>query len=247
MKSPPLARFKNADIYRIIPSRYPPIDLYRGVAPAEDWEFLQKVAMRTNHRLNEQEFPTGLIRPEDRIAASSSSYIMGPLSRPNPNGSRFADNSFGIVYAGLDFETAQAEVIAQREAFLRATHQRPQRIDVRVVVMTLSGDLHDLTNEDAEVLADPQMTARIGRQLRDAGSYGVLFNSLARPQGLCIGVFRPAVLSNCRQERHFAYVWDGTAISEVSEYSQRELPTSRDGTRIFCGESQVPSVPGKKK
>ena len=36
-----------------------------------------------------------------------------------------------------------------------------------------------------------------------------------------LGVLRPKVLSNCRQEQHLAYVWDGGSIRDV--YEKRPL------------------------
>ena len=40
--------------------------------------------------------------------------------------------------------------------------------------------------------------------------------------GACVAIFRPPVLSNCRQERHLCYVWDGHAITSV--YEKRSMP-----------------------
>ena len=240
MIDPPLVRFPTTTVYRIIPSRFPPVDLYREVAPAEDWQFLQGVAMRTNDRLAESNFSTGLIRPEDYVDKSNSSYILGPLSRPNPQGSRFADDSFGVLYAGLDSDTAQAEVIAQREAFMRATSQRPQRIDVRVVLLDLEGDVHDLRNEDPKLLHDIEWTRSLGIKLRNLGSYGLIFESKARPNGQCVAVFRPPILSNCRQERHFGYVWNGNSISEIIEYSSQTARRFRELEPFRLPGSSIP-------
>lgn len=240
MTMPPLVHFPLVTVYRIIPSRFPPVNLYQEVAPAEDWNLLQRVAMRTNNRLFETDFPTGLIRPEDRQEKCSSSYIVGPLSRPNPRGNRFADDSFGVLYAGLDFDTAQAEVIAQREAFMRATSQRPQRIDVRVVLLDLEGDVHDLRNEDPKLLNDIEWTRSLGIKLRNLGSYGLIFESKARPNGQCVAVFRPPILSNCRQERHFGYVWNGNSISEIIEYSSQTARPFREPEPFRPPGSSIP-------
>ncbi len=32
-----------------------------------------------------------------------------------------------------------------------------------------------------------------------------------------VAVFRPRLLSNCRQERHLCYVWDGRKIAIIYE------------------------------
>lgn len=216
MKDIPVVRFRNKTCWRIIPSRFPPVDLFQEIAPPEDWPFLQELEGATNERLREAIGVAGFVRPEDKVEQSSSHYIMGPLTHPNPDGSRFSDGSFGVIYAAFDLDTAVAEVKAEREEFLKRTHEPKQRVDMRVILMTLDGELHDLRGM-------PEMTEpacrSLGKQLRNAGSYGLVFESTRRPGGHCICVFRPPVLSNPRQERHFAFVWDGEEMVELVEYS----------------------------
>lgn len=216
----PLAQFRKALLWRIIPTRFPPVDLFRDVAPSDDWLLLQEFEGQTNERLIEQAFSRGLVRQEDRVEKSSSSYIMSPFTHPNPEGSRFSDGTYGVLYGGLDFATAIAEVKSQREVFLRHTSQKPQRLDMRAVVMELDGRLHDLRGSRADVLGDEDKTRTIARTLREDGSWGLVFNSEAAHGRPCACIFRPSVLTNCRQERHLVFVWDGRNISEILEYSK---------------------------
>ena len=65
------------------------------------------------------------------------------------------------------------------------------------------------------------MAQQTARDLRDAGSDGIVYQSVRRDGGECAAVFRPRLLSNCRQERHLCYVWDGARIATV--YEKREL------------------------
>lgn len=221
MNSTPLARLRTT-VWRIIPTRFPPVDLFREVASAEDWSLLQEFEGLTNSRLVEQELSRGLVRTEDRIEKSSSHYILGPLTHPNPDGSRFSDGAYGVLYAALDFDTAVAEVKQQREAFMAATGQKPQRIDMRVILMNLDGDLHDLRGSSFEdqTIEGLKRSREAGAELRSAGSNGIIFESSLRLGGTCVAVFRPPVLTNCRQERHFGFIWDGSAITDVYEYAR---------------------------
>lgn len=106
-----------------------------------------------------------------------------------------------------------------RADFLGYTSERPQKSDVRAIVIELNGDLHDLRSFFGENTPSLKQTQDIGYQLREAGSYGVLFPSNQAIGGECVGIFRPPALSSCRQERHLSLVWDGARISEVQEYS----------------------------
>lgn len=190
------------------------------MAPQEDWKFLAEFAGRTNARLREQATSGGLLRPGDCIEGSNSYYIQGPLAHVNPEGSRFSNGDYGVLYAGLDFDTALAEVKYQRERFLRRTSEGPQRFDMRVVVMDVDGEFHDLRGAPGIELSDTDKCLNLAQELRAAGSYGIVFDSERRPGGHCIAVFRAPVLKNALQERHFAFVWDGCEIIEILEYSK---------------------------
>lgn len=104
---------------------------------------------------------------------------------------------------------------------------------MRVYVTDLAGDLHDLRGRPAEFAdvyhpSDYAPGQRLARALLAAGAAGVVYASVRHPGGECAAVFRAAPLSNCRQERHLCYVWDGEAINAV--YEKRALrplrPTS---------------------
>ncbi|HYW32845.1 MAG TPA: RES family NAD+ phosphorylase, partial [Gemmatimonas sp.] len=64
----------------------------------------------------------------------------------------------------------------------------------------------------SEDYSAPQMLAT---RLRSAGSEGVVYGSVRHPGGQCAAVFRPRLLSNCRQAEHLGYVWDGVRINAV--------------------------------
>ena len=61
----------------------------------------------------------------------------------------------------------------------------------------------------------------LARTLREAGSNGIVWDSVRMRGGECVAVFRPTLLSNVRQERHLCYVWNGHVIETV--YEKREL------------------------
>ncbi|MGH9613311.1 MAG: RES family NAD+ phosphorylase, partial [Bryobacteraceae bacterium] len=49
----------------------------------------------------------------------------------------------------------------------------------------------------------------LAQSLLAAGSNGVLYRSVRRPGGECIACFRPALVTNVREDGHFEYQWSG--------------------------------------
>lgn len=208
--------------YRIIPSRFPPIGLFEKVARAEDLDAVFQIEAMTNDRLRDQVGDLALVPPEDRVAGPGTTLIMAAFTHLNPEGSRFTDGSFGVFYAGLTLDTAIAETKHHRGKFLAATDEPAQEIDMRVYAVDLAADLHDirpLVNNHAH-LYDPDTYIHaqgLATELRDAGSDGIRYHSVRHQGGECAAAFRPRLLSNCRQERHLCYVWDGAVIKTVYE------------------------------
>jgi hypothetical protein len=217
-----------APCYRIIPSRFPPIGPFDKVARPADLEAVFQIEAMTNDRLRDEVGDLALVPPEDRVAGPGTTPIMAAFTHPNPEGSRFADGSFGVFYASLALDTAIAETRHHRARFLAATDEPGQEIDMRVYAVDLSADLHDIRPlaDNHPHLFDPDIYIRaqaLANELRDAGSDGIRYRSVRHPGGECAAAFRPRVLSNCRQERHLCYMWDGTAIKTV--YEKRTLDT----------------------
>lgn len=86
--------------------------------------------------------------------------------------------------------------------------------------------MHDLRGrrDDWPAVYDPEDYAAgqaLAAALRREGSNGIAWDSVRHEGGQCAAVFRPPLLSHCRQERHLCYVWDGERIATV--YEKREL------------------------
>jgi hypothetical protein len=227
----PLAKVQWTPSWRIIPSRFPPVDLFERIAPKEDWGALYDVETLTNDRVRLEEGKTALIRLEDRVSGPGTSLIMAPFSHPDPCGDHLSDGTFGIAYANETFETALARSIRNREEFLRSTKQGPIVLQMRVLNVDLDGMLHDFRGRAANDIRDPAAARELCRALRENGSYGIIFNDPLVTSGTTVAALRPTVLSNCRQERHLAYRWDGTRIAEYYDYADhngkpawREVP-----------------------
>ena len=218
----PVAAVRWTPCYRIIPSRFPPISLFETVADPADLAAVYEIEAMTNDRLREETGALSLVPPEDRISGPGTSPVMAAFTHINPDGDRFTDGSYGAFYAGLSLETAIAETRHHRIQFLQATAEPAQELDMRVYAADLDAALHDIRamRESQPLLYHPASYAvsqQVARELRDAGSDGIVYQSVRHDGGECAAVFRPRLLSACRQERHLCYVWDGVTIGTVYE------------------------------
>jgi RES domain-containing protein len=212
--------------YRTIPSRFPPIDLFERVAAAEDLDAVVELESLTNDRLRDEVGEIQLVPPGERVVGPGAGYVMAAFTHPHPAGGRFSDAGHGAYYAARELATSIAEASHHRASFMRATRQAPQELDMRVLEAELDGRLHDargLQRRLVEVYdADDYGAGQsFARRLRQDGSDGVVYDSVRRPGGQCVAVFRPKRLRNCRATLHVTLVWDGDGIGDV--YEKRPL------------------------
>ena len=228
-----IARVAWKPAWRIVPSRFPPIQLFERVSDPDDLEAVLAVESMTNPRLRDEVGDIRLVPPEDRVIGPGASVIMAAFTHLDPEGSRFSDGTFGVFYAAVDLDTAIAETKHHRERFMRATRQRRMELDMRVYLVDLAAALHDLRGRRrafAAVYRNDDYTAgqSLAARLRKEGSGGIAYDSVRRRGGQCAAVFRPRLLSSARQERHLCYVWDGRQIAMVYEKRALDGDAGRD-------------------
>jgi hypothetical protein len=218
----PVATIRWEPCFRIIPTRFPPIALFEAVADPADLEAVFLIEAMTNDRLREETGDLALVPAEDRVSGPGTSPIMAAFTHLNPAGDRFSDGSYGVFYAGRTLETAVAETRYHRARFMEATDEPAQELDMRVYAVDLAGEMHDIRGMRANHPGYYHATSyavsqELARSLREAGSDGIVYLSVRHEGGECVAVFRPRLLSNCRQERHLCYVWDGRGIATIYE------------------------------
>jgi hypothetical protein len=131
--------------WRIIASRYPPIQLFERLTndPAI-WDALIELEQRTNPRVRDEIGDIALVAPEDRVTGAGASYVMASFTHLNPKGSRFSDGSYGVYYAASTLETAVAETVFHFEEFARDSNDPPRNEDMRVLVGSIQNDFEDV-------------------------------------------------------------------------------------------------------
>jgi hypothetical protein len=214
---------------RIIPSVFPPIDLFERVARPEYLDAVQAIESAFNPRLRDAVGDLSLVPPEERVVGPGAGYIMAAFTHVSPDGSRFSNGAYGVFYAARQEITAIAETRYHRERFMRMTNEERAELDMRVLGVTVKAPLHDLRGmrgilPEAYRLDDYTGSQLLGGALRAGGSNGVAYDSVRHEGGACVGVFRPRGLSSCHELKHLRYVWDGSRISDVMEIKRLPVP-----------------------
>lgn len=224
---PPLRRVRWHPCVRIIPSRFPAVDLFQRVADASDLERVHAIEALTNSRMRDDSGDMPLVPADDRASGPGSAWIMAPFTHVYGPGGRFSTREFGAFYAARSLDTAIAETRYHREQFLRATREPPMEIGMRALQTDLTAQLHDVRGESgrhSELYRSDDYTApqALASRLREGGSNGVVYDSVRHDGGQCVAVFRPRTLSNCRPAEHLGYAWDGSEITSVYRKSLLE-------------------------
>lgn len=213
---------------RIIRSRFPPIDLFEDIADPADWPLLISAEQKTNPRLMETIGNLDLIPAARRVGGQGATYLMAPFTHVSRDWqSRFGDGTYGVLYAGNSFEVALLETVHHHQNFMARTAEpegwtsqfRELRLDVRA-------SLRDLRGDPYAAALDPDSHAEshlVGRALKESGASGVVYPSVRRLGGECVGLFYPDLASNVRQARHLDYHWDGKRVDLFRDAGSGEV------------------------
>jgi hypothetical protein len=194
--------------HRLIPSQFPPIELFDTVATAEDLEAVMELAGWTNDRLAAGRI-NRLPRTEWVYGRSNASIVMASFLHVAPSGSRFNNSDLGGWYAASSLKTAMVEVAhhLRREAVdrRRANIQR----QFRQYTADLAGSYLDLRGKQAaypEAYASDSYTGSqiLGESIRASGNAGIIYDSLRELGGINIVAYRPRNVLNVVQADHYA-------------------------------------------
>lgn len=216
--APAVVRITWPKAWRLIRSIYPPIDLFEDIADPADWEALASAEAKTNPRVWEHLGRLDLVPPARRVSGPGSSYLMAPfvhVSHDRPG--RFTDGSYGVLSLGDSEEVCIREIAHHHAKVMAATSEAPGwTSQFRMLVTSLDRDLHDIRPiadcHDPDDYSAPQALAR---QLRSAGSNGVVYHSVRCPGGQCAGLFWPDLVPAPVQADHYDFHWNGTRVDRI--------------------------------
>jgi len=219
---PPAHRIRWSQAFRIVPSRFPPVGVYDRIADPADLDAVFAVEALTNPRLREEAGALKLVPKEHRVSGPGSTPVMAAFTHLNPEGSRFSDGTWGVFYAAHSVATAVEETVYHRERFLAATAEPACDVQMRCYRTRVDSRLHDIRGgwkreHDPDSYA---ASVKLARLLREAGSNGIVYDSVRHQGGECLAAFLPDVVAPCVQAQHLIYRWDGKRIAKVLEVSE---------------------------
>ncbi len=214
------------NLFRIIPSRYPPVGLFDEVASREDLDIIFEVESLTNDRLREEVGDLGLVPPQERIFGPGTTPVMAAFTHIG-YASRFTDGrDYGVYYGAKVLATAIKETCYHREHFLKQTNEPDTDLEMRCYTNQVTLPLHDLRFDTfARLFLDDYTESQsFGRQMKYSGSNGLVYNSVRHNGGLCVAVFKPIALTLTVQCGHYLYQWRASSQSIEHVLEIRELP-----------------------
>ncbi len=204
---PKTTHLEQDDTHRLIPNRYLEGEsvLSRLGLPPAQMEHLFQLDNTTNDRLTgEANLLPGITVHELVFGVPHFHIINAAFTHALPMGSRFSGPDRGVWYAGLSLKTAQAEVAFHYAKGLREINwQEEETVSYREFLADLRADFHDLRGDGGYKkclqLDSYRASQRLGRQLLNRGSAGVVYPSVRHASGTCIACFRPALVGNVRK------------------------------------------------
>lgn len=211
----------NDVFYILIPSRFPPVPLYRRIAGGYDDE-IAAVAELHNPRVKEKQRLLGQAGVNvDETSPRFQNWNHAPFAYSNPEGSWFFGPLVRCLEMSQDKQTALAVSVAKRERFLLRTKEAPIGLDMRMLSRRVRGSFLDaqglftnLTQVERRELGKGLFDRAKSEQLS-----GVLFRSIERPSGTRICVLDGNVLDRAVQGEHFRYAWDGERVSSLYTFN----------------------------
>lgn len=208
--------------HRLVPSRFPPIGVFDRVASPADARDAMELEGLTNDRVR-LAIERSAILPDDDwvVGVPGSTIVMAAFLHAVPEGGRFNGSQLGAWYAARDLQTAVRETIYHHTRRIAASSMGfDATITMREFVSALDARLIDLRGQQT---AQPMLfhsddyteSQRFGEARRQAGDIGIIWNSVRRPSGECVVIYRPRVLLPVTQGKHLEYRWHGSPEPEV--------------------------------
>ncbi len=220
---PRLTALRQFDTCRLIPSRF--ADLEDSVlAPLADDDGMLRdlfdLDNATNDRLRgESGLLPGIGVDELVFGVPNFRIINAAYAYARPEGSRFNDGERGAWYCAFEVETALAEVAFHKAVEYQEIGRFDDSVSYQALLADFSAGFHDLRGADAWddcLAADSYVASQaLAAELLEAGSMGVIYPSVRRPEGTNLACFRPALVGNVRKGHAYRLTWAGSPLPAI--------------------------------
>jgi len=223
--TPPLTAIARQATVRLISTAYFKPPVLRGLVDSpEEFEMLAEIEGLTNRRLKAETVGAGSLDPRETVfRAWGHTYINAAFAYTRAEGNRFNAGDRGAWYCGFDELTAIAEVGFHRTRELARIGRYADEAVYQSLLAGFIGDFHDLRQAAGplDCLGPDPTTAypagqALARELRQAGSRGLIYPSARRRSGICLVAFEPHSVQNVRPGARWKLVWDGAPRYSVT-------------------------------
>jgi len=224
MKSPKLTKIDWKGTHRLIPYHYSDPGSLNLLAQDDEalLSDLTELEGATNDRLLGESGQLPGISAIELVSGFPLAHIVNAsFTHANPTGGRFNGPGRGCWYAAVELQTSQEEIAHHRSVWLKEVGwielEVSQYIDY---VADFRHEFHDLRGEvEFAQCLDPdsyKASQALGLHLLNSGSAGVVYPSVRRHGGTCIGCFRPPLVLNVQEGPTVTFTFVGGKKKEVA-------------------------------
>ena len=220
---PSKRRIRWAKSYRVINARFPPIDLFERIAEPDDWESLIEVESLTNPRVRQEAGEISLVPPDERVSGVGASWVMAPFTHIGWP-SRFSDGSWGVYYCARSLVTAAHEKAHHVGLFFAQTREPlGTTMELRALVAAIDARFDDIRDgfHKAHDPNDYRLAQALARELREAGSNGIVYRSVRQVGGSCLAALRPKAVNPPISGPTLRFHFDGERVDRWFHFGDK--------------------------
>jgi hypothetical protein len=219
------------DWFRLIPSRFPIIDVYERLGSDDLRASAKLLEEQTNPRL------AAIANAPETVRTAGEGHQFqnwnhAPFVYKNPEGTWFVGPSYGALEVAGAQRAALGLALLRREVFLSRTDEAPMDLEMRMLSIRVKAELVDLTSLEGNLTQGERWV--IGEKLCNDGAAGVVFCRQNFSNEHFLAVFDGRVLGRSIQGAHYKFIWDGELIKSIYDFT--------DGTEILRSELLIAGV-----
>ena len=233
--TPPVSPIHQDDTHRLIPTRHSNESVLRRLVserPESESDHhldaLIDLESATNDRLlGEANLLPGIGVHELLFGVAHAQIVNAAFTHAHPSGSRFNTAGRGAWYAAFELKTAETEVAFHKFEELREVHwSEPETFEFEDFLADFRAEFHDLRGKSGNADAlSPESYVRsqqLAMSLLAAGSAGIVYPSVRRPEGTCVACFRPALVNHVRKGQSVTMTFAEGQSTPVVRHSRRK-------------------------